>query len=146
VRDAAALVVIGEALPLNCTARRRSRRRGRRYHRIEEGGGGLSRDHSVGHRVGVAFVRITGLTDPTLEVDPCTLLNDVGSLVGRGVQVDPGRERNVIPRRVRGRADRGGCTLSVAANVRAYATHIVVAEGHLDLVQVRQRSTRSRDS
>jgi hypothetical protein len=79
------------------------------------------------------------VADPTHQVDPGLLLDDVGCFVGCGVEVRLRRERDVAPGRVGGRADRRRRVGRRPADVGAHLGQIVRrAERGLDRRQVWQ--------
>ncbi len=65
-------------------------------HGVEEVLGALAAHDAVGDRVGVLLVGIAGLADAAGEADAAPLLDDVGGLVGGGVEIGRAGEGDVV--------------------------------------------------
>ena len=108
--------------------------------------GRLAAHHGVGDGVGVLFVVVAGLADAALEVDAGPLLDHVGGLVGRGVEIRRAAEGDVVAGGEGGRAHaacRGGRR---TIGVGLHAADVVVSERRLDLIEERQRPAAAGDA
>ena len=54
---------------------------------IEQGFGRLALHHAVRHLIGMLFIRVADLPNPTLELHPAALLHHMSGLVGGGMQI-----------------------------------------------------------
>jgi hypothetical protein len=80
---------------------------------IEDCLGAIAANDTVGHRVGVQFVRVADLANAAFELDAAALLDDVRRLVRRGVEAG----RSGEPDRVAG--SEGGRAIRRAASPAA---------------------------
>jgi hypothetical protein len=113
---------------------------------VQEGGCRLTRNDSIGYRVGMLFVRIPGLIDACLQVHSAALLDDVSRFVSCRAQIRRPTECDRIAEGKRIRVQCARCITRCPALMRRYVRYVVVAEEGLYAVQVGQRSARTLDA
>jgi len=138
------LRAVDECVALDRAARCRAG--GRPCVPIEQRLGRLALHDEVRNRVGVLLVAIADLADAALELDAAALLDDVGSLVCRGVEVGRPGERDVIADRERARAHRRRALGRRAADVGLDRADVVAAERLLDRREVGQGGRAAGDA
>src|SRR5262245_27540523 len=111
---------------------------GRSWARIEHGLRRASSDHSIGDRVGMTLVAVTGLIDTPKELNTPTLLDNMRGLVRGGVEVWRAVERDRVAHREGSRTERMGGFAGGCALVSCDTRNVVATEAALDLVEVRE--------
>lgn len=136
------LHAVHERVALDCTATGRTMP-STTGELIEQGLGGFAGDDAVGHGVCMLLVRIAGPANAALQLHTGALLHDMRGLVRGGMQVGCMCECNAITGGVRVGPHRSGTLGSRATDVRAYVTHVVVAEHALDAFSMWQLGART---